>query len=68
MIAGGGISGFVAALTLHQIGVECVAFERVSDFKSMGVGINLQPNAVKKLLDLGFTEKELNSLGVPVFE
>lgn len=68
LIAGGGISGFVAALTLHQIGVDCVVFERVSDLKPMGVGINLQPNAVRELFDLGFAEKELNSLGIPVFE
>ena len=68
LIARGGISGFVAALTLHQIGVDCVVFERVSDLKPMGVGINLQPNAVRELLDLGFAEKELNSLGIPVFE
>ena len=30
LIAGGGIAGLTAALSLHQIGVECRLFETVS--------------------------------------
>jgi 2-polyprenyl-6-methoxyphenol hydroxylase-like FAD-dependent oxidoreductase len=33
--------------------------------KPLGVGINLQPNAVRELYDLGITEAELDEIGVP---
>lgn len=68
LIAGGGIGGLAMALTLHQIGVDAVVFESVQELKPLGVGINLQPNAVRELLDLGLTFDELNQVGVPVLE
>src|SRR4051812_43636516 len=49
LIAGGGIGGLSLALTLHQIGVPCIVFEAVSRMEALGVGINLQPNAVREL-------------------
>jgi len=67
-IAGGGIGGLSLALTLHQIGVDCVVVETVSDLKPLGVGINLQPNAVRELFDLGFTAEDLDAFGVPAKE
>jgi hypothetical protein len=36
--------------------------------KPLGVGINLQPNAVRELYDLGITEAELDEIGVPAKE
>ncbi|MGJ8571059.1 MAG: flavin-dependent oxidoreductase [Hoeflea sp.] len=68
MIAGGGIGGLALALTLHQIGVDCVVFEAVNEPKPLGVGINIQPNAVRELFDLGFTAEDLDALGVCVKE
>jgi len=68
LIAGGGIGGLATALTLHQIGVPCTVFESVRDMKPLGVGINLQPNAVRELYDLGITEAELDEIGVPAKE
>src|SRR6476619_637797 len=68
LIAGGGIGGLATALTLHQIGVPCMVFESVREMKPLGVGINLQPNAVRELYDLGLTEAELNEAGVPAKE
>lgn len=68
LIAGGGIGGLSLALTLHQIGVECIVFESVRSLKPLGVGINLQPNAVRELFDLGFTEDDLDAIGVPAKE
>ena len=53
LIAGAGIGGLSTALTLHQIGVPCRIFESVADIKPLGVGINLQPNAVRELYELG---------------
>jgi 2-polyprenyl-6-methoxyphenol hydroxylase-like FAD-dependent oxidoreductase len=49
IIAGGGIGGLATALTLHQIGVPCLVFESAREMKPLGVGINLQPNAVREL-------------------
>ena len=63
LIAGGGIAGLSLGLTLHQIGVPFRIFEATREIKPMGVGINLQPNAVRELFDLGL-EKELSQIGV----
>jgi 5-methylphenazine-1-carboxylate 1-monooxygenase len=68
IIAGGGIGGLATALTLHQIGVPCVVFEAAREMRPLGVGINLQPNAVRELYDLGFTEHDLDRVGLPAKE
>jgi 2-polyprenyl-6-methoxyphenol hydroxylase-like FAD-dependent oxidoreductase len=68
LIAGGGIGGMAAALTLHQIGVPCVVLEAVPELKPLGVGINLQPNAVRELFDLGFTPADLDAIGIATRE
>jgi len=68
LIAGGGIGGLSVALTLHQIGVPCLVLEAVKDIKPLGVGINLQPNAVKELYDLGISSEELDEIGLQTKE
>ena len=68
LIAGGGIGGLTTALTLHQIGVPCVVFEAVREMRPLGVGINLQPNAVRELYDLGLGAADLDRIGVPAKE
>ena len=68
LIAGGGIGGLATALTLHQIGVPCVVFEAAREMRPLGVGINMQPNAVRELYDLGITEGELDRVGLPARE
>ncbi|EHR68912.1 2-polyprenyl-6-methoxyphenol hydroxylase-like oxidoreductase [Burkholderiales bacterium JOSHI_001] len=68
LIAGGGIGGLALALTLHQIGVPCVVLEAVAELKPLGVGINLQPNAVRELYDLGLDEGALQDIGVQARE
>lgn len=68
VIAGGGIGGLATALTLHQIGVRSVVLEAVREMRPLGVGINLQPNAVRELYDLGFTEAQLDEIGIPARE
>ncbi|MEX0283960.1 MAG: flavin-dependent oxidoreductase [Paracoccaceae bacterium] len=65
IIAGGGIGGLAMGLTLHQIGVPFVVLEAVSEMKPLGVGINLQPNAVRELYDLGIGADVLDDIGVP---
>jgi 2-polyprenyl-6-methoxyphenol hydroxylase-like FAD-dependent oxidoreductase len=68
IIAGGGIGGLATALTLHQIGVPCVIYEAVREMRPLGVGINMQPNAVRELYDLGFTQADLDRVGLPARE
>jgi 2-polyprenyl-6-methoxyphenol hydroxylase-like FAD-dependent oxidoreductase len=68
IIAGGGIGGLATALTLNQIGVPCIVFESVREMRPIGVGINLQPNAVRELYDLGIGEAALDSVGLPAKE
>ena len=64
LIAGGGIGGLATALTLHQIGVPCRIFESVEHLLPLGVGINLQPNAVRELYDLGLDDRMLEQVGI----
>ena len=68
LIAGGGIGGLAAALTLHQIGVPCVVYEAVREMRPLGVGINMQPNAVRELFDLGIVAADLDRIGLPAKE
>ncbi len=68
IIAGGGIGGLATALTLQQIGVPFVVYEAVREMRPLGVGINLQPNAVRELYDLGITEADLDKVGLPAKE
>ncbi|OED37530.1 hypothetical protein AB833_23110 [Chromatiales bacterium (ex Bugula neritina AB1)] len=68
VIAGGGIGGLTLALTLHQIGVPCVVVEAAREMRPLGVGINIQPNAVRELLEAGIELSNLDSIGVPALE
>jgi 2-polyprenyl-6-methoxyphenol hydroxylase-like FAD-dependent oxidoreductase len=68
LIAGAGIGGLSTALTLHQIGVPCHIFETVADLKPLGVGINLQPNAVRELYEMGLGPESLATIGIETQE
>jgi 2-polyprenyl-6-methoxyphenol hydroxylase-like FAD-dependent oxidoreductase len=68
LIAGGGIGGLSVALTLQQIGVPCLVLEAVAQLKPLGVGINLQPNAVRELYELGLGADELDTIGLQARE
>jgi 2-polyprenyl-6-methoxyphenol hydroxylase-like FAD-dependent oxidoreductase len=68
LIAGGGIGGLSVALTLEQIGVPCIVLESVQELKPLGVGINLQPNAVRELYDLGIGADKLDEVGIQAKE
>ena len=63
LIAGGGIAGLSLALTCHQIGVPFKVFESVPQIRPLGVGINLQPSAVRELCELGL-EQRLDGIGI----
>lgn len=53
IVAGGGIGGLSLALSLQQAGVAVQVYEAVRDPSPLGVGINLQPTAVRELTELG---------------
>src|SRR6516164_508254 len=56
LIVGGGIGGLTTALSLHAAGIDCCIYESVVALRALGVGINLQPNAVRELCELGLGE------------
>ena len=68
IIAGGGIAGLSLALTLHQIDVPFVVLETSRRMHPLGVGINIQPNAVRELFDLGLRTESLDKIGVQAKE
>ena len=67
LIAGGGIGGLAAALSLHAAGIPCRVLEAVEEIRPLGVGINLLPHAVRELTELGLGER-LAETGVATAE
>ena len=63
LIAGAGIGGLTLALTCHQVGLSFRIFEQSEKIEPLGVGINIQPHAVRELIELGL-QKELDDFGV----
>jgi 2-polyprenyl-6-methoxyphenol hydroxylase-like FAD-dependent oxidoreductase len=63
LIAGGGIGGLAAALSLHAAGIGCTVFEQVQQPRELGVGINTLPHAIKELAALGLLPA-LDSAGI----
>lgn len=57
LIAGAGIGGLTAALTLHAKGIRSTVIESAHQLKPLGVGINLLPHAVRELADLGLFDE-----------
>lgn len=53
LVIGGGIGGLSTALSLAAADIEVAVFEQVPKIEALGVGINLQPNAVRELIELG---------------
>ena len=53
IVVGGGIGGLSLALSLHQAGFRVRVYEAVRHLSPLGVGINLQPAAVRELVELG---------------
>ncbi|GAA5062782.1 2-polyprenyl-6-methoxyphenol hydroxylase-like FAD-dependent oxidoreductase [Thermocatellispora tengchongensis] len=56
LIIGAGIGGLTAALSLHAAGIDCSVVDSAPELRPLGVGINLQPHAVRELVDLGLGE------------
>lgn len=56
IIAGGGIGGLAAALSLHERGFEPLVFEQSKHVHELGVGINTLPHAIKELAAMGLLD------------
>src|SRR5690606_19031098 len=56
LIAGAGIAGLTAALSLHARGINAQVIEGVRQLRPLGVGINLLPHAVAELAELGLSD------------
>src|SRR3954465_6822732 len=67
LVIGAGIGGLSTALSLHQAGIEAIVFESVKNIAALGVGINLQPHAVRELTELGLGDA-LAATGIPTRE
>lgn len=63
IIAGAGIGGLSAALSLERIGVDVTVFESVGQIQPLGVGINILPHASRELIALGLQD-ELDSFAI----
>ena len=67
-IVGGGIGGMTLALSLHDAGISDVdIYESTAAVKELGVGITLQPHAVRELSELGLLD-DLLTVGIPTTE
>lgn len=67
LIIGAGIGGLTLALALHARGISCRLFEAASEFRPLGVGINMMPHAIRELTRLGL-EPAMRAFGVEARE
>jgi salicylate hydroxylase len=56
LIAGGGIGGLTAALALLKRGYDVDIYEQASELREVGAGLQLAPNSIRVLNELGVLE------------
>jgi salicylate hydroxylase len=61
LIAGAGIGGLVAGLSLLQRGIDVEIFEQASELRELGAGVQLSANGTRVLIALGL-EKEMQGI------
>ncbi len=67
IVAGAGIGGLTAALSLHAAGIDVLVIDAAVTLRPLGVGINLMPHAVRELTELGLGDA-LAATGIPTAE
>jgi 5-methylphenazine-1-carboxylate 1-monooxygenase len=67
IVAGAGIGGLAAALSLHAAGIDVLVIDAAVTLRPLGVGINLMPHAVRELTELGLGDA-LAETGIPTAE
>ena len=67
IVAGAGIGGLTAALSLHAAGIDVLVIDAAVTLRPLGVGINLLPHAVRELTELGLGDA-LAATGIPTAE
>ena len=67
IVAGAGIGGLTAALSLHAAGIDVLVVDAAAALRPLGVGINLMPHAVRELTELGLADA-LAATGIPTAE
>ena len=67
LICGAGIGGLCLGLSLQQLKIPFQIFESSVSIEPLGVGVNLQPNAVRELFALGLKDN-LKKIGVQTEE
>ena len=67
IVAGAGIGGLSAALSLHAAGIEAIVIDSAATLRPLGVGINLMPHAVRELTELGLLD-DLAAVAIPTGE
>jgi salicylate hydroxylase len=65
LIAGGGIGGMALALALAKRGLASIVLERQQEFAPAGAGIQIGPNGVRVLRELGVAEALEGFAGKP---
>jgi salicylate hydroxylase len=67
LIAGAGIGGLVAALSLLHRGIDCDVYEQASELREVGAGLWLSANGARVLFELGL-EDELERVAIGATE
>lgn len=65
VIAGAGIGGLSAALCLEKCGFRVLVFEKAKSFDTVGAGIQLSPNAIRALDEMGVGKQIRSSSFAP---
>ena len=65
LIIGGGIGGLSAALEFSSRNISCHLFEKSNEFSEIGAGLQLSPNAVRRLQALGLGSSLLEHAFAP---
>ena len=56
LVIGAGMAGLTSALALAAAGIQVTLFEAAAEIRPLGLGLNLQPYAVRELQELGLGE------------